>query len=141
VSSSAAREWRRYFQNESILRLAWMQRKAGIFPRCLMILISAIEPKHEKQACSHARFFFKGFYFFRFACRRQALLRFPPNACRGERCGVWGRTSPIKLVEVALERVESGAVIGNRVLVGMQEFPAFAGTASGLQAHGALPAR
>ena len=28
VSFSAARELRRYFQNESILRLAWMQRKA-----------------------------------------------------------------------------------------------------------------
>ena len=24
--------------------------------------------------------------------------KFPPNACRGERCGVWGRTAPIKPV-------------------------------------------
>ena len=23
---------------------------------------------------------------------------FPPNACRGERCGAWGRTAPSKLV-------------------------------------------
>ena len=26
------------------------------------------------------------------------LYGFPPNACRGERCGVWGRIAPIKLV-------------------------------------------
>jgi hypothetical protein len=25
---------------------------------------------------------------------------FPPNACRGERRGVWGRVAPIKLVGV-----------------------------------------
>ena len=23
---------------------------------------------------------------------------FPPNACRGERCGVWGRIAPIRLL-------------------------------------------
>ena len=36
--------------------------------------------------------------FYARACRRQASLLFPPNACRGERCGVWGRTAPIKPV-------------------------------------------
>ena len=30
-------------------------------------------------------------------CRRRGLW-FPPNACRGERCGVWGRIAPIRLV-------------------------------------------
>gem|GEM_PF-3918673 len=30
--------------------------------------------------------------------RRTAFPKFPPNACRGERCGVWGRTAPIKPV-------------------------------------------
>ncbi len=24
---------------------------------------------------------------------------FPPNACRGERCGAWGRTAPSRLVQ------------------------------------------
>ena len=27
-----------------------------------------------------------------------ASATFPPNACRGERCGVWGRIAPIKPV-------------------------------------------
>jgi hypothetical protein len=26
------------------------------------------------------------------------FYKFPPNACRGERCGVWGRIAPIKPV-------------------------------------------
>ena len=29
---------------------------------------------------------------------RGKTQKFPPNACRGERCGVWGRTAPIKPV-------------------------------------------
>ncbi|MGB7791389.1 MAG: hypothetical protein WBL39_09260, partial [Terrimicrobiaceae bacterium] len=32
------------------------------------------------------------------AARSAPLQKFPPNACRGERCGVWGRTAPIKPV-------------------------------------------
>ena len=36
-----------------------------------------------------------------------------------------------ELVEVAFERVESGGVVGHRILVGMEEFPAFAGLAVG----------
>ena len=28
----------------------------------------------------------------------KALIRVPPNACRGERCRAWGRTAPIKSV-------------------------------------------
>lgn len=32
--------------------------------------------------------------------RSARLLKFPPNACRGERCGVWGRRAPISLVDV-----------------------------------------
>jgi hypothetical protein len=35
---------------------------------------------------------------FRFVRREAPFLEFPPNACRGERCGDWGRTAPIKLV-------------------------------------------
>jgi len=27
-----------------------------------------------------------------------SFQEFPPNACRGERCGVWGRIAPINLV-------------------------------------------
>jgi hypothetical protein len=52
----------------------------------------AIE-NHEKQACSHSSFFFWGVEFF-----LGAGLKFPPNACRGERCGGWGRIAPINPV-------------------------------------------
>ena len=37
--------------------------------------------------------------------------KFPPNACRGERCGVWGRTAPIKPVR-QLETVFDGGIGG-----------------------------
>lgn len=30
--------------------------------------------------------------------REAGTFWFPPNACRGERCGVWGRIAPITLV-------------------------------------------
>jgi hypothetical protein len=33
-----------------------------------------------------------------FSDPRSASPKFPPNACRGERCGAWGRTAPIKPV-------------------------------------------
>ena len=38
---------------------------------------------------------------FSFVCHLVALiLKFPPNACRGERRGVWGRVAPIKPVRL-----------------------------------------
>jgi hypothetical protein len=42
---------------------------------------------------------------------RQATYQFPLNACRGERCGVWGRTAHIKPVPSA--HLEHRVAFGN----------------------------
>jgi len=38
----------------------------------------------------------------------------PPNACRGERCGVWGRRAPIKLVGVEPEVTDAAGTFSTR---------------------------
>jgi hypothetical protein len=45
-----------------------------------------------------------------FVWREAPYLLFPPNACRGERRGVWGRVAPINPVRAAsaLTRVRRG---------------------------------
>ncbi len=40
---------------------------------------------------------------------RRWLLSFPPNACRGERCGVWGRRAPSDGVGVFFWSVSSSS--------------------------------
>ena len=52
------------------------------------------------QACSHSSFFHEVLIFSFPLAAGKPLSRFPPNACRGERCGVWGRTAPIKPVRI-----------------------------------------
>ena len=42
--------------------------------------------------CTHARTSLKK------SGQEKNVHQFPPNACRGERCGVWGRIAPSKLV-------------------------------------------
>jgi len=73
------------------------------------------------------------------AVRRTAPSRSPPNACRGERCGAWGRTAPIKSVRFFHSKRRSASflrhaarvverVVGNRgirsVLNALQRSPA-----------------
>ena len=40
---------------------------------------------------------------------KERIKKFPPNACRGERCGVWGRTAPSRLVQAMVGKDSYGS--------------------------------
>ena len=46
-------------------------------------------------------------------CKGRAF-QFPPNACRGERCGVWGRTTPINRFLRPTQNVQEPKFGGSR---------------------------
>src|SRR6476659_9070250 len=40
---------------------------------------------------------------------KERIKKFPPNACRGERCGVWGRTAPSRPVQAMVGKDSYGS--------------------------------